>query len=96
MAASTPRYSVLVVGGCGFVGYHLVRSFAAPSSLFAAVALLSRSATNTTTKHVHGTTYHSGDLTNLTHMRQLVDKIQPTVIINAASPSPVTGTPEEY
>ncbi|KAH8667572.1 hypothetical protein BGZ60DRAFT_409544 [Tricladium varicosporioides] len=95
--ADTGQQSVLIVGGCGFVGSHIVRSFVAQST-FASIAVLSRAAADVTNikNHIKGATYYTGDLTNHTEISQLVDNIRPTVIIHAASPSPITGTPKEY
>ncbi|KAF2475218.1 NAD(P)-binding protein, partial [Lindgomyces ingoldianus] len=45
---------------------------------------------------VQGATYHAGDLTQHDQIKKLVDELKPGVIIHAASPSPVTGTPKEY
>jgi sterol-4alpha-carboxylate 3-dehydrogenase (decarboxylating) len=95
MKDTAGEHSVLVVGGCGFVGYHIVRSFAAQST-FETIAVLSRTAARNSDKHVEGVTYHTCDLTRHRDVLQLVNIIQPTVIIHTASPSPVTGTPKEY
>ena len=86
--------SVLIFGGCGFVGYHIVRHFVKDPT-FSSVAVVSRSAANSK-NHVDGATYHSGDLTDHESIKKVLHKIKPTVIIHAASPSPVLGTPEEY
>jgi sterol-4alpha-carboxylate 3-dehydrogenase (decarboxylating) len=86
--------SVLIFGGCGFVGYHIVRHFVKYPT-FSSVAVVSCSAANSK-NHVDSATYHSGDLTDRDSIRKLLLKIKPTVIIHAASPSPVLGTPKEY
>lgn len=92
--SSTAAHSVLVVGGTGFVGYHLVSYFISRTS-FTNIAVLSRSATGSKNR-VEGATYHAGDLTKHSEIKELLDKLKPTVIIHAASPSPVTGTKKEY
>ncbi|PQE30987.1 3-beta hydroxysteroid dehydrogenase isomerase protein [Rutstroemia sp. NJR-2017a WRK4] len=89
-----PQNSVLVIGGCGFIGYHLVSHFIS-SKTFTTVAAASRSALNSNDK-VTGATYHDLDLPNYDSIERLVNDIKPTVIIHAASPSPVTGTRREY
>ncbi|KAF4636516.1 hypothetical protein G7Y89_g1583 [Cudoniella acicularis] len=94
MQATTAQRSVLVLGGCGFVGYHLVSHFLKDPE-FASVAVVSRHATKGK-NHVDGASYHTGDLTNCSSIEKLLLEIRPTVIIHAASPSPVTGTPKEY
>jgi sterol-4alpha-carboxylate 3-dehydrogenase (decarboxylating) len=57
--------------------------------------VVSRSAANSK-NHVDGATYYSGDLTDHDSIKQLLLKIKPTVIIHAASPSAVLGTPKEF
>jgi len=94
MEATKSQSSVLVLGGCGFIGFHIVSHFVKDPA-FASVAVVSRYATNSR-NHVDGVSYYTGDLTNPSSIKQLLLKIRPTVIIHAASPSPVTGTPNEY
>lgn len=96
MASSplTASHSVLVVGGVGFVGYHLV-SYFVEHKIFAKVAVLSRSAASSQNR-VEGAEYHAGDLTAHDDINKILEELRPAVIIHAASPSPVTGTPKEY
>jgi sterol-4alpha-carboxylate 3-dehydrogenase (decarboxylating) len=86
--------AVLILGGCGFVGFHIVNHFV-KDQFFSSVAVVSRSAANSTIR-VDGATYHEGDLKNQESIRRVIDQIKPCLIINAACPSPVTGTPKEY
>jgi sterol-4alpha-carboxylate 3-dehydrogenase (decarboxylating) len=88
------HHSVLVVGGCGFVGYHVVRHFAqAPQ--FTAIHVISRSAVDSKNK-VEGVNYIAGDLGDHECIRRILQDVRPHVIVHAASPSPTTGTPKEY
>jgi sterol-4alpha-carboxylate 3-dehydrogenase (decarboxylating) len=88
------QQSVLVVGGCGFIGYHIVRYFVeAPE--FSPVSVLSRSALQAVNK-VDGATYIAGDLNDRDSIERALQQARPAVIVHAASPSPVTGTPKEY
>ncbi|KAF2123051.1 C-3 sterol dehydrogenase/C-4 decarboxylase, partial [Lophiotrema nucula] len=84
----------LVVGGVGFVGCHLVSYFIEHGS-FERVAILSRSAA-TSRNRVEGAEYYVGDVTKHDEIRELLKEVKPAVVIHAASPSPVTGTPKEY
>ncbi|TVY21927.1 Sterol-4-alpha-carboxylic decarboxylase [Lachnellula arida] len=86
---STPFGSVLVIGGCGFFGHHLVRTLrdqhlAWPISVFSRkpdVNLLSE------------VDYYPGDITDADTMKELLGKIQPCLIFHAASPDPFTDPP---
>lgn len=91
---STATDSVLVVGGVGFVGHHLTSYFVANKS-FAQVHVLSRSA-KSTQNQITGAVYHNGDITQEDQLRRVIEAIKPTVVVHAASPSPVTGTSTEY
>ncbi|KAH7132578.1 hypothetical protein B0J11DRAFT_522026 [Dendryphion nanum] len=92
--SSTSSHSVLVVGGVGFVGYHLVSYFVRHGS-FKDITVLSRSATSSSNR-VQGATYCIGDLTRDDDIKKILDERKPSVIIHAVSPSPVTGTTKEY
>ncbi|KAF1962261.1 C-3 sterol dehydrogenase/C-4 decarboxylase-like protein [Byssothecium circinans] len=87
-------YSVLIVGGTGFVGRHLVSHFLA-NPTFTKVIVLSRSAA-TSASRLEGATYLSCDLTDYASIRACISDIKPTLIIHAASPSAVTGTKNQY
>ncbi|KAH7386040.1 hypothetical protein BKA66DRAFT_461375 [Pyrenochaeta sp. MPI-SDFR-AT-0127] len=91
---STTDDSVLVVGGVGFVGFHLTSYFVSNKS-FAKVHVLSRNA-KSSKNNVNGAVYHNGDITKEDDIRRVIDETRPAVIIHAASPSPVTGTSTEY
>ncbi|ORX97012.1 hypothetical protein BCR34DRAFT_578225 [Clohesyomyces aquaticus] len=85
---------VLIIGGCGFVGYHIVKHFVeAPE--FSPVSVLSRSAT-TSANRIDGVQYISGDLGDRGSIQRALQQVRPAVIIHAASPSPTTGTAKEY
>ncbi|KAJ8063816.1 hypothetical protein OCU04_007675 [Sclerotinia nivalis] len=82
--------TVLVIRGCGFVSYHLIRHFLP-------VAVASRSAQQTKDiNRVNGASYYDVDLTNHSSIDNLIEVVKSTVIVHAASPSPVTGTPRDY
>lgn len=81
-SANKPLGSVLVVGGCGFVGFHIVRHLLEDQSC-TSVAVLSR---NPSRNRLAGVSYYAGDITSLDNIRSLLAEIQPTVIIHSASP----------
>lgn len=82
-ASSAPLLSpVLVVGGCGFLGYHLVRHLLADSES-GDVHVVDRDIS----KNLHGNaTYVSGSITDGELLHSLVSEIKPRVIFHMASP----------
>ncbi|KAL3421064.1 3-beta hydroxysteroid dehydrogenase/isomerase [Phlyctema vagabunda] len=74
--------SVLVIGGCGFLGRHIVKALLDdPTS--PKVAVMSR---NPTSNQFENVSYHTGDVTDYETVSSLLTKVQPRVIINTASP----------
>ncbi|KAL8924175.1 MAG: hypothetical protein Q9172_002797 [Xanthocarpia lactea] len=94
MASSVPAEtgSVLVIGGCGFVGFHVVHQFSRDSRT-SSVSVISRNPRNNRLPQVE---YHSGDISDLDQLRLLIHKISPTVIVHSASPSAVSATADEF
>lgn len=92
--SSNSLRSVLVVGGCGFLGFHIVRALLNdPDGL--TISVLSR---NPTRNRLPGVSYHAGDISNPELIQSLLDELKPRVIIHAASPSGhvVTGNTSVY
>ncbi|KAL8899388.1 MAG: hypothetical protein Q9207_006225 [Kuettlingeria erythrocarpa] len=79
--SSQPLRSVVVVGGCGFLGYEIVRSLTKEPSC--SVAVLSR---NPREPRVDGVSYHTCDITHIDALKALFLKLQPGVVIHSASP----------
>lgn len=73
---------VLVVGGCGFVGYHIVNTFV-QNSTWSSVHVMSRDPTR---NQIEGAHYHSGSITSFEQIQSLLVEIQPSLIIHTASP----------
>ena len=79
--AFEPLGSVLVVGGCGFLGYEIVSVLANEPSC--SVSVISR---NPQQPRVDGVSYYACDVTKIDSLQPLLLKIQPRVIFNTASP----------
>jgi len=74
--------TVLVVGGCGFLGHHVVKFLLAEPTC-TDIAVMSRSPFK---NRFEGVSYHIGDITNPDHVKHIVHQVRPKVIINTASP----------
>ncbi|KAI9703715.1 MAG: erg26, C-3 sterol dehydrogenase [Candelina mexicana] len=79
--AHQPLGSVLVIGGCGFLGYELVCLLTKESKC--SVSVLSRSPRE---PRVNGVSYYQCDITDINLLRSLILEIKPCVIIDTASP----------
>ena len=74
--------AVLVIGGCGFVGFHVVEALLGEKT-WPSVHVMSR---NPARNQLAGAFYHVGDMTSTDKVRTLLDEIRPSVIIHTASP----------
>ncbi|KAL9120638.1 MAG: hypothetical protein Q9187_002806 [Circinaria calcarea] len=74
---------VVVVGGCGFIGFHIVCSLLEDPDC-TSIAVFSR---NPTRNRLPGVSYHAVDITDRQSVSSMLAKIQPRVIIHTASPT---------
>ncbi|KAM0262651.1 hypothetical protein ACHAPA_009165 [Fusarium lateritium] len=74
--------SSLVVGGCGFLGYHLVRGLLEDPDC-GETYVLDRDVTRNTHEKA---AYFKGDVTDIDLLRQIIDQVRPSVIFHCASP----------
>ncbi|KAI8720168.1 3Beta-HSD domain-containing protein [Fusarium sp. LHS14.1] len=82
-ASSAPLLgTTLVVGGCGFLGYHLVRHLLADNES-GAVHVVDRDISKNQLGNV---TYTRGSITDSKLLRSLIAKIKPSVVFHIASP----------
>ncbi|TVY93828.1 Sterol-4-alpha-carboxylate 3-dehydrogenase, decarboxylating [Lachnellula willkommii] len=72
----------LVIGGCGFLGQHIVK-FLLNEPTVTSIAVLSRSPF--TNRH-DKVSYHIGDITKPDQVRHIFQQVRPKVIFNTASP----------
>lgn len=82
---------VLVVGGCGFVGFHVVKALLEEGT-WPSVHVMSRDPTR---NQLAGASYHVGDMTSAEQVRTLLDEIRPSTVIHTASPI-ATGNTENW
>lgn len=73
--------SVLVVGGCGFLGHQVVSMLMQEPNC--TVSVLSRDPSHS---RIVGVSYFACDITDIKCLRPLLLELQPRVIINTASP----------
>ncbi len=75
--------SVLITGGCGFLGHHLVSQLL--ESYDARISVLDL---RTDRNRFPGVSYHNGDITSETAVYKILEEVRPDVIIHTASPVP--------
>lgn len=77
--------SVLIIGGCGFVGHHIVQQLLSSYSCNISVLDL-----RTTHNREAGVTYFDGDITSRDAVLSVFQKAKPNVIFHTASPAGAT------
>ena len=82
-ASSDSFGPVLVIGGCGFVGFHIVQHLLEASNSHP-ISVLSR---NPRLNRCEGVSYRSGNIENPDEVRQILADIKPRLIFHAAAPS---------
>ena len=85
---------VLVVGGCGFIGYHIVHLLLLEPEC-GPVSVVSR---NPTLNCHEGALYYAGDITNQDSIQKLITDIKPRVIFHVVSAraNDAAVTPDEH
>ncbi|KAK2069382.1 hypothetical protein P8C59_003968 [Phyllachora maydis] len=77
---------VLVVGGCGMLGHHVVRLLLRDYA--AAVSVLDLRCTANRRPDADGVTYHEGDITDAARVAAVLAEVRPETVIHTASPAP--------
>ena len=80
---TTPLGSVLITGGCGFLGHHIVSQLL--ESYSARVSVLDL---RTDRNRLPSVSYYDGDITSEAVVRKVLEEVKPDVIIHTASPVP--------
>ncbi len=86
--------NVLVIGGCGFLGHHIVNLLL--SSYTAQVSVLDLRTTRNRRPDEDNVQYFDGDITSLNSILPIFQKTKPDVVIHTASPTLVGGSKEMY
>lgn len=77
--------SVLVVGGCGFLGHHVVRLLLRDYTC--SVSVIDLRCTRNRRPDSDGVSYFEADITNTDALVTVFDKVRPTVVVHTASPA---------
>lgn len=90
----TNLHSVLVVGGCGFLGHHIVDRLLAKDDNIR-ISVMGRSNARHRRPRVE---YMEGDLLSESAVQSIVHKVKPQVVINTVAPItyPQSGTPDSH
>jgi threonine dehydrogenase-like Zn-dependent dehydrogenase len=86
--------NVLVIGGCGFLGHHIVDLIL--STYSASVSVLDLRTTRNRRPDADGVQYFDGDITSLDSILPVFQKMKPDVVIHTASPTLAGGSKEMY
>ncbi|MCJ1358931.1 MAG: erg26, C-3 sterol dehydrogenase [Icmadophila ericetorum] len=83
--------SVLVVGGCGFLGHHIVQALLSEHKS-ASVSVLD---VRTDRNRFPNVAYYSGSIIDTSFVKSILDEIRPRVIIHTASPLAINNIPKQ-
>lgn len=86
--------NVVVIGGCGFLGHHVVNQLI--ERYTCAVSVIDIRTTRNRRPESDNVAYYDGDMTNLDSLRHLFEQIKPDVVIHTASPIAVAETPNDF
>lgn len=94
IAPKPPLGNVLVIGGCGFLGHHIVDLL--HSSYQASISVLDLRTTRNRRPDADGVQYFDGDVTSIDSILPIFQKTKPDVVIHTASPTLAGGSKEMY
>jgi len=93
-SAKKPLGKVLVIGGCGFLGHHIVNLLV--TSYKAQISVLDLFTTRNRRPESDNVSYQDGDITNLEALTKIFQSIKPDVVIHTASPTLMGASRELY
>lgn len=76
---------VLVIGGCGFLGHHIVTLL--HSSYTCTIAVVDLHTTRNRRPDSDGVKYYNGDITSIESLLPIFQQVKPEVVIHTASPT---------
>jgi sterol-4alpha-carboxylate 3-dehydrogenase (decarboxylating) len=80
-----PIGNVLIIGGCGFLGHHIVNLL--HSSYSSTISVIDLHTNRNRRPDSDGVKYFDGDITNLSSLIPIFESIKPDVVIHTASPN---------
>jgi sterol-4alpha-carboxylate 3-dehydrogenase (decarboxylating) len=88
---------VLVIGGCGFLGHHIVSLLVTSSSTTSSqISVLDLHTTRNRRPESDNVAYFDGDITTLSSILPIFEKVKPDVVIHTASPTLAGGSKAMY
>jgi len=83
--SKTPLGNVVVIGGCGFLGHHIVNLLL--SSYACKISVIDLFTNRNRRPDSDGVSYYDGDITSVSSLTLIFEKIKPDVVIHTASPN---------
>jgi sterol-4alpha-carboxylate 3-dehydrogenase (decarboxylating) len=93
MSENPPLGNVIVIGGCGLLGHHVVRYLLEHGSKPTEISVFDIS---TKRNRLSGINYITGDLSAKSDVLTAFDRVKPNVIINTALPDAMTPNKEVF
>jgi sterol-4alpha-carboxylate 3-dehydrogenase (decarboxylating) len=87
--------SVLVIGGCGFLGSHIVNLLLTYTKE-TSISVLDLFTTRNRRPESDNISYHDGDITKLSDLLSVFGKVKPDVVIHTASPNLMGASNDLY
>ncbi|EFX02520.1 c-3 sterol dehydrogenase c-4 decarboxylase [Grosmannia clavigera kw1407] len=91
MASGPKLGSVLVIGGCGFLGHHVVNLLLqdyVPSKSVTAISVVDLRCDRNRRPDADGVRYFEADITNSERLVEIFEEVRPDVVVHTASPAP--------